>query len=212
MRFLVTAGGTREYIDPVRFIANASSGKMGFALAHAAVDAGHEVTLIHGPTPLRCPRGVPCVPVVSAADMAQAVKEHFTTCDVLIMNAAVADYTVTAPATEKRSKSADILTLHLSPTEDILLWAGQQRARRGAAQPYLVGFALEDRDLKTRAEAKLASKQLDMIVANSPEAIAADKLVLHIFTPDIGWESSPYATKATQARRLIRRIASSTSG
>src|SRR5512142_2610692 len=98
MRFLITAGGTREYIDPVRFISNASSGKMGYALACAALKAGHDVTLITAPTALKPPAGAEIVRVESAAEMFAAVKEHFQRCDCLIMVAAVADYTPAHPS------------------------------------------------------------------------------------------------------------------
>src|SRR4030067_1049023 len=106
MHFLITAGGTREYIDPVRFISNASSGKMGYALARAALKAGHKVTLVTAPTALREPSGAVVVTVETAGDMFEAVKEYFARCDCLIMAAAVADYTPARPAKVKIKKTA----------------------------------------------------------------------------------------------------------
>ena len=123
MHFLITAGGTREYIDPIRFISNASSGKMGYALARAALRAGHKVTLISAPTALREPAGAKVVKVETAAEMFEAVKKHFKRSDCLIMAAAVADYTPARPAKTKLKKTADSLTLKLIPTADILKWA-----------------------------------------------------------------------------------------
>src|SRR5512136_2309382 len=130
MRTLITAGGTREYLDPVRFISNASSGRMGYALARAALRAGHKVTLITAPTALKPPTGAKVIAVQSAAEMFQAVKKHFPRCDCLIMAAAVADYTPAHPAKTKLKKQAAKLTLELKPTPDILKWAGR-RKRQG---------------------------------------------------------------------------------
>jgi phosphopantothenoylcysteine decarboxylase / phosphopantothenate---cysteine ligase len=201
MRFLITAGGTREYLDPVRFLSNASSGKMGYALALAALKAGHKVTLITAPTPLKPPAGAEIVRVESAAQMFAAVKEHFAKCDCLIMAAAVADYTPAHPAKTKLKKQVARLTLELKPTPDILKWAG--RHKRGQS---LVGFALEDRDLRANAERKTREKNLDMIVANAPGAIGADTSTLHIKTIHSDWVEIHAARKAASARRIIRMI------
>lgn len=210
MRFLITAGGTREPIDPVRYIANASSGKMGYALAAEALQAGHDVTLISAPTHLSPPQGALLVAVQTAEDMYRAVQDQFPRCNVLIMAAAVADYRVAAPAEHKLKKDKQTLTLELEPTVDILAWAGREKGRRPpnaeAPHPFLVGFALEDEDLYVRAEAKLLRKHLDMIVANSPTAIGANESELHIKTPAHPWEQLTLAPKATQARRLIHLI------
>src|SRR3990172_3046211 len=131
MQFLITAGGTREYIDPVRFISNASSGRMGYALARAAHKAGHKVTLITAPTALREPRGVKVIKVETAAEMLEAVKKQFKKCNCLIMAAAVADYAPTRPAKSKLKKAGKPLTLKLRPTADILKWAGAHKTKIG---------------------------------------------------------------------------------
>jgi phosphopantothenoylcysteine decarboxylase/phosphopantothenate--cysteine ligase len=208
MRFLITAGGTREYIDPVRFISNASSGKMGYALTRAALQAGHEVTLITAPTVLKPPPGVKVVSVESAAQMFAAVKEHFARCDCLIMAAAVADYTPARPAKTKLKKQPARLTLELKPTPDILKWAGRQGrlCRAHYQSKIVVGFALEDRDLRANAERKMHEKHLDMIVANAPGAIGADTSTLHIKTIDSNWVEIGNAHKTASAGQIIRMI------
>ena len=199
MRFLITAGGTREYIDPVRFISNASSGKMGYALARAALKAGHEVTLITAPTALKPPTGAEVVRVETTAEMFVAVKEHFARCDCLIMAAAVADYTPAHPSKTKLKKQTSKLTLELKPTPDILKWAGRQK-KPGQT---LVGFALEDRDLRANAERKMREKNLDVIIANTPGAIGAERTTVHIKRRDSDWLQIVAATKATIARRFV---------
>lgn len=202
MRFLITAGGTREYIDPVRFISNASSGKMGYALARAALKAGHEVTLITAPTALKPPAGAEIVRVESATEMFTAVKKHFPKCDCLIMAAAVSDYSPVHPSKTKLKKQTSKLTLELKPTPDILKWAG----RRKKTGQVLVGFALEDRDLRANAERKMREKNLDMIVANTSGAIGADTSTVHIRTRALGWVQCGRMNKAAIARRIISLI------
>jgi len=204
MHFLITAGGTREYIDPVRFISNASSGKMGYALARAALKAGHEVTLITAPTALKPPAGARVVAVESAAQMFATVKKHFPECDCLIMAAAVADYTPSRPSKTKLKKEngGPRPTLQLKPTADILQWAGRHKV----AGQIVVGFALEDRNLRANAEKKLRDKHLDMIVANAPEAINAETSAVHIKTADTDWIALSPGRKHTTARRIIRLV------
>jgi len=202
MRFLITAGGTREYLDPVRYITNASSGRMGYALAAAAIKAGHAVTLISAPTSLIPPTGAEVIWVVSAEDMFVAVKKHFKACDCLIMAAAVSDYTPVNTAKVKRKKESKMLTLKLKPTEDILAWAGRHKKRQ-----IVVGFALEDRNLKRNAEKKLISKNADMIVANGPSAIGADSSRVLLKTLQGGWIEIA-GDKAKTARAIIRHITS----
>jgi phosphopantothenoylcysteine decarboxylase/phosphopantothenate--cysteine ligase len=202
MRFLIAAGGTREYIDPVRFISNASSGKMGYALARAALKAGHQVTLITAPTALKPPAGAQVVRVESAAQMFAVVKEHFGRCDCLIMAAAVADYTPTRPSKTKLKKQSTRLTLELKPTPDILKWAGRQK-KHGQM---LVGFALEDQDLRTNAERKMREKHLDMIVANTPGAIGAGSSTVHIRTVDSNWMQVRDASKIAIGKRIMALI------
>ena len=202
MRFLITAGGTREYIDPVRFITNASSGRMGYALARAAQKAGHKVTLIATPVAQQPPRVAKIVKVETAAQMFEAVKKHFPRCDCLIMAAAVADYTPIKQAKSKIKKTNKPLTIKLKPTVDILKWAGMHKKKNQV----VVGFALEDRAVRTRAEKKLKEKNLDMIIANTPAAIGADKSTVHIKTTSSSWINIENASKTTIAGRIIQRL------
>ena len=199
MHFLITAGGTREYIDPVRFITNASSGKMGYALAQAAANAGHKVTLITAPTDLKPPKEAKIVNVETAAQMFEAVKTRLPNVDCLIMAAAVADYTPLHPTKSKMKKTGRIKTIKLKPTEDILKWAGKNK-KEGQ---FIVGFALEDKDILQRAEKKMKNKHLDMIIANTPDAIAADRSTVHIKTLNSTWKTLEQADKTTAATRII---------
>lgn len=162
MRVLITAGPTREKIDAVRFLTNRSTGKMGYALAEAARDAGHEVTLVSGPVTLPVPLGIALVPVESAADMAEAVKERAPQMKLIVMCAAVADYRPKRVVAGKMKKSEGDLALELERTEDILKSLG---AVKPAGQ-ILVGFAAETDDLLANAQGKLEKKNLDWICAN----------------------------------------------
>jgi phosphopantothenoylcysteine decarboxylase / phosphopantothenate---cysteine ligase len=162
MRILITAGPTREAIDPVRFISNRSSGKMGFALAGALASAGHEVVLVAGPVGLATPAGVTRHDVVSAADMTARVADVLPACGAAFFAAAVADYTPVSVAPQKIKKSSPEMTLTLRRTTDILgsvrsvwRWPG-----------YLVGFAAETENLLDNARAKLVQKGCDSIIAN----------------------------------------------
>jgi len=208
MHFLITAGGTREYIDPVRFISNASSGRMGYALARAAVSGGHKATLI-STCDLQPPVGVEFVGVESASEMFAAVKRCFDKCDCLIMAAAVADYTPVRTAKSKIRKQNKSLSIRLKPTADILKWAGRQkRVKSKSVKGHIVvGFALEDKAIRSRAEKKLREKNLDMIIANSPDAIGSEKSTVQIKTSDGGWIKIENSTKTTIAKRIIALLA-----
>jgi len=201
MHFLITAGGTREYIDPVRFISNASSGKMGYALTRAAQKAGHKVTLISA-SDLQPPVGVEFVGVDSVAEMFEAVKKHFPHCGCLIMAAAVADYTVARPAKTKIKKTNKPLTIKLKPTADILEWAAKHKKENQLT----VGFALEEKNLRANAEKKLKEKNLDMIIANTPAAIGSDKAAVEIKTGGGKWLRLRKAGKAMVAKKIIADI------
>lgn len=204
LKVLITAGGTREYLDPVRFLSNASSGKMGYALARAARRRGHRVTLIAAPTALRAPAGVRIIPAVTSDQMFTAVRTEFDRCDCLIMAAAVSDYKPEKTEKGKIKKTKGPLTLRLKPTRDILAWAGR-RKKKGQI---LVGFALESRGLKKNAEQKLKDKNLDLIVANPPTAIAADKSTVLIKTPTGPWQTLHNASKTRIAGFIIQQIMS----
>ncbi|MBR2345128.1 MAG: hypothetical protein IKA71_05020 [Lentisphaeria bacterium] len=162
MKFLITAGPTREKIDPVRFITNYSSGKMGYALAAAAQKAGHQVILISGPVVLPCPDDVERIFVESAAEMAAAVHKNAVNADVIIMAAAVADYRPAHPETSKMKKMPGDLMLQLERTEDILASLGKSKT----GNQLLIGFAAETDDLEKNALGKLQRKNLDWIAAN----------------------------------------------
>ncbi len=161
-RVVLTAGPTREALDPVRYLSNRSSGKMGYALAQAAACMGAEVVLVSGPCALAVPYGVRHIPVQSAAQMQQAVMAEVRGCDLFIATAAVADYRAAEMAPQKIKKSAAELTLSLLKTPDILAEVAALSARR----PFVVGFAAETERLTEQARDKLVRKGLDMIAAN----------------------------------------------
>ena len=162
-KLLITAGPTYEDIDPVRYIANRSSGKMGFAIAQNAAERGAQVTLISGPVNLATPPGVERINVRSAQEMFEAVQQHYAQVDVMIGAAAVADYRLEQPAENKLKKTADQdgLTLKLVKNPDIIAWVAEQTNK-----PYVVGFAAETQQVESYARDKLKRKKLDMICAN----------------------------------------------
>jgi phosphopantothenoylcysteine decarboxylase/phosphopantothenate--cysteine ligase len=202
LRVLITAGPTFEAIDPVRGITNRSSGRMGYALAQAALEAGAQVTLVAGPTALVEPAKARLVRVISAQDMLEAVNANVADCDIFIGVAAVSDYRVAKPAAQKMKKSDEALTLELVPTVDILASiAGRSKA------PFCVGFAAESQDLEKFAEDKRRRKKLPLMVANlAQEAIGAEESEL-VLLDEAGRHPLPKAPKLTQARLLIKHIA-----
>lgn len=199
MHFLITAGGTREYIDPVRFISNASSGKMGYALATAATKAGHKVTLISA-LDLQPPVGVDFVGVDSAFEMYAAVKKFFAKCDCLIMAAAVSDYTPIKKSKIKIKRTNKNLIIKLKPTADILKWSGKHKGKN----QIVVGFALEDKNLRRNAEKKLKEKNLDVIIANNLSVIGAENATAQIKTVNGRWIKMPTVKKSKIAGGIIR--------
>jgi phosphopantothenoylcysteine decarboxylase/phosphopantothenate--cysteine ligase len=212
-RVLVTAGGTRESIDPVRYLSNHSSGKQGYAIAQAALDAGAEVVLVstvaaHTPPPF----GAEVVAVDSAAEMRDAVLDRVNTCDVLVMAAAVADFRPASFAVEKIKKHQATLSIPLAKNDDILQLVGEQRARTGHPQ-VSVGFAAETQDLLDYARDKLERKNLDLIVANdltqAGAGFAGDTNIvtlLHRRNPSQP-ETLELMSKTAVAEALIERIA-----
>lgn len=162
-KVLVTAGPTQEKIDPVRYISNHSTGKMGYAIARQAMLRGAEVTLVSGKVNIEPPMGVKVVPVISAAEMAQAVKESANEQDIIIKAAAVADYRPSVTADEKLKKKDDEMSIELERTEDILAYLGAHR-RKGQ---FLCGFSMETEHMLENSRAKLDKKNIDMIVANN---------------------------------------------
>lgn len=205
-KVLITAGPTQEAIDPVRYISNHSSGKMGYALARAAVEAGARVLLVSGPVQLSCPDRVERVSVVSALEMYSAVKAHCVDCDIFIGAAAVADFRPEQASSEKIKKQGeDSMQLRLVKNPDIIAWVAEQKAAT-----YVAGFAAETSRIEEHARLKLSSKQLDMVIAND------------VSDPAIGFNSNdnavyavtnnssdlfPQMSKTTLASKLIERIA-----
>jgi phosphopantothenoylcysteine decarboxylase/phosphopantothenate--cysteine ligase len=203
VRVLVTAGPTFEAIDPVRGITNLSSGKMGYAVARAALEAGAEVTLVTGPTALAAPAGVERVDVVSAREMFEAVKKHVARTDIFIGVAAVADYRVDNPRASKIKKTdSKQLALRLVPNPDILGWVAAR-----PRPPLCVGFAAETGDLDANAEEKRRRKKVHLMVANlAQEAIGSDDNEV-VMLDDAGTHRLARAPKAVVARQLIAHIA-----
>ena len=201
-KIVITAGPTYEAIDAVRGITNRSSGKMGYAIAQAALELGAQVTLISGPTALAKPQGAQGVDVQSAAQMFDAVKQHLAGCDIFIGVAAVADYRVAQPSAQKIKKSADNLTLELVPNPDILAYVASL-----PNPPFCVGFAAESENLAEFAEHKRRAKKLPLLVGNLvQQAIGSDDNELVLFD-DSGRQTLPRADKLTLARQLMQRIA-----
>jgi phosphopantothenoylcysteine decarboxylase / phosphopantothenate---cysteine ligase len=201
-RVLLTAGPTFEAIDPVRGLTNRSSGKMGFALAQAAAEAGAQVTLVSGPTMLPTPAGVARVDVTSAAQMADAVSANVAASDVFVGVAAVADYTPAKVSAQKIKKNGGALTLELEPTVDILATVA---ARRNP--PFCVGFAAESQDVATLAEEKRRRKKVPLVVANrAQDAIGSDANEV-VLLDDAGAHPLPRMDKLALARRLVSEIA-----
>jgi phosphopantothenoylcysteine decarboxylase/phosphopantothenate--cysteine ligase len=201
-KVLITAGPTFEAIDPVRGITNASSGKMGYAVAQAALDAGADVVLVSGPTCLAPPLRAKTINVTSAQDMFDAVERDVAGCDIFIAVAAVADYRATNPRAQKIKKDGATLTLELTQNPDIL----SNVANRPDA-PFCVGFAAESENLHENAEAKRRRKKLPLIVANLAQvAIGSDENELVLFD-DSGAHPLPRAPKSVVARQLIGHVA-----
>jgi len=203
---LLTAGPTRERTDPVRFISNRSSGKMGFAVAAAARELGAEVTIVSGPVNLLTPPGVRRIDVESAADMLNAVMKNIDGVDIFIATAAVADYRPAAPVECKIKKTSESMDLRMERTVDILATVA---ARAGAARPFVVGFAAETDSVEQYARQKLLKKNLDMIAANEvghDKVFEKDDNALLVLWRD-GARALPQGPKVALARDLVALIA-----
>lgn len=205
-KILVTAGGTVEAIDPVRYIGNRSSGRMGYEIARKAVDAGAKVILISGKSELEPPTGLKFVKVESAVEMREEVLKHFDSVDAVIMSAAVADYRVKNPAAQKIKKSADTLTLELVKNPDILRELGTLKKSQ-----VLVGFAAETQNILEYANKKLVEKNLNFIVANDVTAEGAGfgvaTNIASIIHRGGEVENFPKMSKAALAEKIIERVA-----
>jgi phosphopantothenoylcysteine decarboxylase/phosphopantothenate--cysteine ligase len=206
VRLLVTAGPTREPLDPVRFISNRSSGKMGYVLAEAAAGRGAQVTLVSGPTALPDPIGCQVLRVTTAAEMREAVLAQFPSCDVVIAVAAPADYAPAAPAKQKIRRTKKPLTIALQPTADIIAECG--RTKR--AGQLVVAFAAETQDLLAQAQKKLKAKRADLLVANDvsrPDVgLEADRNAGYLLFADGRQQELPELEKRGFAERILDAI------
>jgi phosphopantothenoylcysteine decarboxylase/phosphopantothenate--cysteine ligase len=203
VRFLITAGPTREPIDPVRYLSNRSSGKMGYAIAEAAVEAGHEVILIAGPVNVDRPRGVAVISISTSDEMFDAVHQQARNCDILVMCAAVADYKPAKVSKSKIKKRGENISLELVPTRDILASLPNQDR-----QYLVVGFAAETENIEANARHKLQRKHCDMIVANDARiAMESDENEVIVLFPGSKMKKISRASKKIVARELVRIFA-----
>jgi phosphopantothenoylcysteine decarboxylase/phosphopantothenate--cysteine ligase len=206
-RVLITAGPTREPIDPVRYLSNRSSGKMGYAMALAALRRGAEVTLVSGPTALTPPPGAVFVPVQTAEEMREAVLQHLGAATIVIKAAAVADYRPARPERAKIPSKQDGLAIALAPNPDILKEVAQRKGRA-----FLVGFAAETHDVRARAQEKLKAKGIDLLVANdvsqSDIGFESDENQVLLLDRWGGVQEFPKMPKIEVARAILDRILS----
>jgi phosphopantothenoylcysteine decarboxylase/phosphopantothenate--cysteine ligase len=202
MRILITAGPTREYLDEVRYLSNASSGRMGYSITEAAVAAGHEVVLVSGPVSLVRPAGCEFVSVQSSQEMLEACLESFASCDGVIAVAAVCDYRPKERVSGKMSKTGQALTLELVETPDVLAELGRRKAHR-----WCIGFALEAQNARENALRKLRNKSCNAIVLNRPEAIGSDVNCVEVINESGETAATWSGPKADIASRLVEWIA-----
>lgn len=211
VKVLITAGPTREKVDPVRYFTNHSSGKMGYAIAEEASKLGANVTLITGPTSVDFPNYVDVIKVESADEMYQQVMNYYPNADVVIKSAAVADYRPIHTFEQKMKKSQDHLVIEMEKTTDILKELGMQKK-----QQILVGFAAETNDLEQYAKKKLQSKNLDLIVANNITSEGAgfgtDTNIVTIYDRNLTKTELPLLTKTEVARKLLEKVQSLVKG
>jgi phosphopantothenoylcysteine decarboxylase/phosphopantothenate--cysteine ligase len=204
VRFLITAGPTREPIDPVRYISNRSSGKMGYAIAEAALAEGHDVTLISGPVNLEAPQNTKLISVSTSDEMFEAVHRHTDRCDVCVLCAAVADYKPAKVSSTKIRKDGEKFLLELLPTRDILNSLGQRQDR----QFVLVGFAAETDHVEENASKKLRAKNCDIMVANDVSdpnsGMESDENEVTILFRDGEKKKISRAQKKIIARELVK--------
>jgi phosphopantothenoylcysteine synthetase/decarboxylase len=205
VKFVVTAGPTREPLDPVRYLSNRSSGKMGYAIAAAALEEKHEVVLISGPVALNAPAGAELVPVTTGEEMFAAISKQLRLCDVLVMCAAVCDYKPLQSAARKLPKQRGRFSLELEPTRDILASLTNK-----PNDCLVVGFAAETHELAASAERKLREKNCDLIIANDVSradvGMDAEENEVIIFSPNDAPKKIPRAKKSELARVLLKII------
>ncbi|MEZ6062442.1 MAG: phosphopantothenoylcysteine decarboxylase [Planctomycetaceae bacterium] len=201
MRILLTAGPTREYVDDVRFLSNASSGRMGYAIAEAAVERGHEVVLVTGPVDLPVPQGAEVHHIETTDQLRQTCLAIFPSCDGVIATAAVCDYRPRERVAGKITKTGQPIILELVETSDVLAELGSQKNGR-----WIVGFALESQDPRTNAMRKLRMKHCDCIVLNDTSAISSLRNSVEILSPDAETMAEFSGLKTDIARRLMEFI------
>jgi phosphopantothenoylcysteine decarboxylase/phosphopantothenate--cysteine ligase len=197
-RILITSGPTRQFIDPVRYLTNASSGRMGRALAEAAIALAHDVVVISGPVDVVYPDAARVVNVVSTEEMLAAASEEFEKCDGLIGAAAPCDYRPVRVESHKIAKTGQPIDLHLVETDDVVATLGQRKGRR-----WVIGFALETEDHRLRALAKLEKKFCDLMVSNGPQAISAHDNEVEVITPAGEVIASLKGSKESVADRIL---------
>jgi phosphopantothenoylcysteine decarboxylase/phosphopantothenate--cysteine ligase len=199
---LITSGPTRQYLDPVRYLTNASSGRMGAALAAAAIARGHDVVVVSGPVSVEYPAAATVIPVVTTDDMLRAAIEQFRTCDGVIGAAAPCDYQPQQVATQKIAKTGQPLTIELVETDDVVATLGQ------AKKPgqWVVGFALETDDRRFRAIVKLEKKHCDLMVSNGPEAIDSANNHVELIAADGTLVDTISGSKEDVARGIVDQI------
>jgi phosphopantothenoylcysteine decarboxylase/phosphopantothenate--cysteine ligase len=200
-RILITSGPTRQYLDPVRYLTNASSGRMGAALASAVIEAGHNVVVVSGPVDVEYPGSAEVIPVVSTEDMLEACLEVFPTCDGLIAVAAPCDYRPVMVAPRKIRKTGDPLKLHLVETPDVVALLGAIKESQ-----WMVAFALETEDERIRALQKLERKSCDLIVVNGPAALHAPETKVELINPEGDILGGFSGAKEQVARDIFRVI------
>lgn len=201
-RILITSGPTREYLDPVRYLTNASSGRMGLAFAEAALAAGHTPVMVSGPVEIHYPAGVEVHPVITTEEMLTACRRVFPSCQGLIGVAAPCDYRSQQVATGKIKKTGQPLVLELVETPDIVATLAAEKS----AGQWIVGFALETEDAHFRATAKLQHKRCDLVVLNGPQAMNAAHTQVEVIAPDGSVVGSFAGSKQTVAREVLRVI------
>ena len=201
-RILITSGPTRQYLDPVRYLTNASSGRMGAALAEAALALGHEVVIVSGPVEVAYPPGADVVPVISTEEMMEAARKVFADCDGLIGAAAPCDYRPVRVESDKIAKNGEPLELQLIETDDIVATLGAEKGIR-----WVVGFALETEDHRLRALAKLERKHCDLMVSNGVEAMHSPDNHVEIIDPAGMVLKQVSGSKLEVAREILAVIA-----
>jgi phosphopantothenoylcysteine decarboxylase/phosphopantothenate--cysteine ligase len=200
-KILITSGPTSQFLDPVRYLTNASSGRMGRALAEAALELGHDVVIVSGPVEVNYPPAARVVPVISTEDMLAAAAHEFESCDGLIGAAAPCDYRPVRVESHKIPKTGQPIDLHLIETDDVVATLGAIKGRR-----WVVGFALETEDHRLRALAKLERKFCDLMISNGPAAISSLDNEVEILTPNGNVLDSIAGTKEQVAKRILAII------